>query len=111
MSDLARRRTRLGTQRSAALPLIWDALERQGWSDARLSAEMGEDTAAVSRLLYGDRKANRKQSVKLHELLGIPFSAWDEPTALKRRRHQSPRPAKSSSDVSASAAADTRKAG
>lgn len=83
-------------QRSAALPLIWDALTRLGWSDARLGAEMHEDSAAVSRLLYGDRKANRQQATKLLTLLGTPLESWDQPCPAKRRKHRSPSPIKSS---------------
>lgn len=67
--------------------MIWDALSRKRWSDARLGAEMKEDSAAISRLLYGDRKANRQQAMKLHELLGTPFEAWDQPCPVRRRRH------------------------
>lgn len=78
----------LGDQRSAAVPMMWDALTRLGWSDARLGSEMRTDSAAISRLLYGDRKANRRQATKLLALLGIPLEAWDRPTALRRRKHR-----------------------
>jgi hypothetical protein len=90
MRDITRRRTLLGPQRSAAVPLIWQALERLRWSDARLGAEMKADSAAVSRLLYGDRKANRRQAVQLHSMLGIPLDAWDQTTSVRRRRHWLP---------------------
>ncbi len=79
-------------QPSAALPLIWAALEERGWSDARLGAEMREDSAAVSRILYGDRKANRQQATKLLALLGIPLDSWDQPCPVKRRRHRAAKP-------------------
>lgn len=88
MADIARRRTVLGPQRSAALPLLWEALARLGWSDARLSSEMGTDTAQVSRLVYGDRPANRRQAKWLFEVLSIPLGAWDEPCPVRRRDHQ-----------------------
>lgn len=87
MSDLTRRRTLLGENRSAALPLVWNAMAERGWSDARLAKEMGERTSIVARLLYGDRPANRQQAVKLYSLLGIPFEAWDERTKVTRRKH------------------------
>ncbi len=94
MGYSTRRRTTLGLQASAAVPLIWAALESREWSDARLGAEMREDSAAVSRLLYGDRKANRQQAAKLLGLLGIPLESWDAPCPVKRRRHRAPRPKK-----------------
>ena len=86
---ILRRRTLLGPQRSAALPFIWAALDRLDWSDAKLGAEMREDSAAVSRILYGDRKANRQQAAKLLTLLEIPLESWDAPCPVKRRRHRS----------------------
>jgi transcriptional regulator with XRE-family HTH domain len=104
MSDLARRRTLLGGNRSAALPLVWNAMTERGWSDARLAKEMGERTSIVARLLYGDRPANRQQAVKLHALLGIPFEAWDQSTKVTRRKHRPIAPAESGTDVSAPAA-------
>ncbi len=64
-------------------------MTERGWTDARLAKEMNEETSIVSRLLYGDRKANRQQAVKLYGLLGIPFEAWDQSTKLTRRKHQS----------------------
>lgn len=84
---------------SAAVPLIWTALRRLGWTDARLGAEMHEDSAAVSRLLYGDRKANRQQAVKLLALLEIPLEAWDLPTMARRRKHE-PAPPRSTQTLS-----------
>lgn len=101
MADVARRRTALGENRSAALPLMWTALIERGWTDAHLAKEMNEDTAIVSRLLYGDRKANRKQGAKLLSLLGIPLNAWDEPTKVIRRKHADVRPAEPDAIVDA----------
>lgn len=89
MMGNTRRRTALGLQKSAALPLMWGALARLGWSDARLGAEMHEHSAAVSRLLYGDRKANRQQATKLLFLLGTPLESWDQPCPVRRRVHSS----------------------
>lgn len=60
----------------------------RGWSDARLAREMDEDSAAVARLLYGDRKANRKQAAALLRLLGTDLGLWDEPCPVRRRRHE-----------------------
>ncbi len=73
----------------------------RGWSDARFAKEIEEETSIASRLLYGDRKANRQQAVKLHALLSIPFEAWDQPTKLRRRKHEA---AASGHDVTADVA-------
>ena len=90
MSDPSRRRTSLGSRMSAAVPMIWSALRARGWTDARLGAEMKEDSAAVSRLLYGDRPANRRQAAWLFTVLGIPLDSWERPCTIKRRKHATP---------------------
>ncbi len=87
MIDVTRRRTKLGKNTSAAIVLIWAEMARRGWSDARLGAEMREDSGAVSRLLYGDRKANREQARWFLENLGTPLASWDERCPARRRRH------------------------
>lgn len=87
MIDIARRRTKLGRNPSAAIVQIWAEMARRGWSDARLCAEMREDSGAVSRLLYGDRKANREQATWFFENFGTPLAAWDEGCPARRRRH------------------------
>lgn len=69
---------------------MWAALARLGWSDARLGAEMRTDSAAVARLLYGDRKANRRQAMTILALLGVPLEAWDFATSVRRRSHRRP---------------------
>lgn len=75
--DDDRRRTRLGSATSAAIPLLWQMLATQG-SQAKLATHLDEDSGNVSRLLYGDRKAGRALSVKLLAL-GVPIESWDEP--------------------------------
>lgn len=67
--------------------MIWAALRERGWTDAKLGAEMREDSAAISRLLYGDRPANRKQAAWFYTHLGIPLEAWDRSCTVKRRKH------------------------
>jgi len=62
---------------------------------------MGEETSIVSRLLYGDRKANRQQGAKLLEMFGVPLTAWDEATKITRRKHIAPQ---SGTDVTAAVA-------
>jgi len=62
-------------------------MDARGWTDAHLAVEMGESRAIVSRLLYGDRAANRQQATKLYDILSIPLHSWDAPCPVKRRRH------------------------
>ena len=88
MTDPKRRRSELGGARSAALPFIWAEMWRRGWSDAQLAAAMNESRAVVSRLLYGDRPANRHQATRLLELFGVPLSSWDEPCPVRVRKHR-----------------------
>jgi hypothetical protein len=73
-----RRRREVGRAASAALPVLWAILSRNGWSHARLAQELGEDSGKIAKLLYGDRKPGRKLSKKLDDI-GVPVSLWDEP--------------------------------
>jgi len=67
---------------------VWEALRKRGWSDGRLAKEIGETSAQVARVLYGDRSASRQIAVKLHQTLGIAFDLWDLPCPVKRRAHE-----------------------
>jgi hypothetical protein len=69
---------------------MWAAIAERGWNDARLAAETGIDVPSMTRLLYGDRTANRKQAVRLYEVIGVPFSAWDETCSARTRKHSIP---------------------
>lgn len=77
MADERRRRT-LGTETSAALPVLWALLEEREWSQAQLAANTGVDDGNVARILYGDRKASRVIAVRLMAL-GVAIELWDEP--------------------------------
>lgn len=94
------RRTKLGKSASAALPILWDEMERRGWSDSDLAREVGSDDGNISRIVYGDRKPGRVLSSKLFARLGIGFDLWEQPCSVKRRPHRS---APSTSDLHAKA--------
>lgn len=71
-------RERLGGDRSAALPLLWDARRRFG-SQASLARAVGTDDGLIAKLLYADRKPGRSLGVRLRDRAGVPIEAWDEP--------------------------------
>lgn len=107
MADDRRRRT-LGNVPSAAVPALWALLDEHGWTQAKLAAEIDEDSGNVSRLLYGDRKASRTTAVKLHAL-GVAIGLWDEPLPAGWLPHaaDSSGPKKAVSDDDATIATST----
>jgi ribosome-binding protein aMBF1 (putative translation factor) len=76
--------------------MVWAEQEKRGWSDAKLAAEMREDSAVISRLVYGDRRANRQQAAWFLSRFEIPLEAWDEPCPVRRRKHKHVRHAEAS---------------
>lgn len=74
-----RRRQDVGEAASAALPLLWDVLQRRNWSHADFARELSEDAGKVAKLLYGDRKPGRQLSLKLLERFEISLALWDLP--------------------------------
>ncbi len=72
------RRRDVGESASAALPVLWAILSRRGWSHARLSQELGEDSGKIAKLLYGVRKPGRVLAKKLFDI-GVAFELWDKP--------------------------------
>lgn len=71
-------RARLGDERSAALPLLWEARRRFG-SQASLARAVGTDDGLIAKLLYADRKPGRTLGVRLRDVAAVPIEAWDEP--------------------------------
>lgn len=71
-------RVDLGESPSAALPVLWNITERNGWSHSRLALELKEASGKISKLLYGDRKPGRRLAKKLEDL-GVATELWDEP--------------------------------
>lgn len=74
-----RYRQHLGTEASAALPMVWAEMRRRNWKPADLGRAVQEDGGKIARMLYGDRKPGRSFSVKLRDVLGTPIEAWDQP--------------------------------
>lgn len=64
---------------SAAIPILWSALERLDWSHAETARKLDVDKAMVAKLMYGDRRAGRDLSLLCKNVLGVPIEAWSEP--------------------------------
>lgn len=71
-------REHLGSDRSAALPLLWAARRRFG-SHAALGREIDADDGLVAKLLYADRKPGRSLALRCRDAAGVPIESWDEP--------------------------------
>lgn len=78
-------REHLGEHFSEGARLLWEKLPklarewgvRPGSVREELTRRLGAARGTVSRYLYGDRKPDRVQAVKLQELAGIPPATWD----------------------------------
>ena len=73
------RRTTLGLASSAAIPVLWTALDRLGWSHAETARRLDVDKAMVAKLMYGDRRAGRDLAILCKKLLGVPLESWSSP--------------------------------
>lgn len=73
----------LGSEFSEASRLIWTELERRGWSREYLIARVKVSRGAMTRYLYGDRRADRDVAIRFSRVLGIPVESWTKaPTRL-----------------------------
>jgi len=82
-----RRRQTLGPNASAALPAIWKALARKGWSHADLARALKLSSASVANLMYGNHRASRETSTKLQALLGVKPILFDKPCPPNWKPH------------------------
>lgn len=82
-----RRRRDLGPASSAALPILWAALNERGWTDSRLASELEVANGTAARLLYGDRAPGRALALRLFRRLHVPLESWDEPCPVEAREH------------------------
>jgi transcriptional regulator with XRE-family HTH domain len=73
------RRTTLGIASSAAIPVLWAASDRLGWTHSEIARRLGVDKAMVAKLMYGDRRAGRDLAGLCKKLLGVPYEAWSQP--------------------------------
>lgn len=81
MTERHHRRT-LGTKFNEGARLLWLALAERRWSRERLAEQLGCNSGAVHRWLYGERKPGTSYATKLAALLAIPTDAWGRaPTA------------------------------
>ena len=63
-----------------AVPQLWRALERLGWSQGDLARAIGTSSnGVVNRWLHGHCKPSRKFAGKVEKATGVAADAWDEP--------------------------------
>jgi len=74
-----RRRQELGAFASAALPTLWKALERKGWTHSDFARAAEISTAQAARILYGERGAGRRVATFCFTELGVKLFLWDKP--------------------------------
>ena len=91
-------RTDLGPLFSEGARLLWVAVEAGG-GIAAIRGRLNFSSGEMTRLLYGDRRANLAQANVCAERLAIPTTAWEqqpsqpyEPPAARaaRARYQHP---------------------
>ena len=70
-------RTDLGPLFSEGARLVWVAVEREG-GVAPVRKRLGFDVGEMSRLMYGDRRANLQQANRCLEVLDVPTTAWEQ---------------------------------
>lgn len=91
--DVSRRRQELGGFASAALPVIWGALERKRWSHSDFARELKIRHGSAARILYGDRGVGRKMAALIDEVLALKLGVlWDQPCPPTWKPHQAERP-------------------
>lgn len=73
------RKTTLGPFASAALPTLWKAIERKGWTHADFARAADISGAQASRILYGERGAGRRVASFCYSTLGVKLFLWDKP--------------------------------
>lgn len=79
---MATTRTTLGRNFGEGARLAWLALRRLEWTASDLRERMTGPTGdtigvgVVDRILYGDGLPSIGSAAQLHELLGVPFTAW-----------------------------------
>lgn len=78
-------RTTLGPHFNEGARLLWLRVAEAPYDGSQNALALAIDVGAglVSRWLYGDRKPGRAHSATLHQRLGIPASAWDEPASVE----------------------------
>lgn len=61
---------RMGQRRMALIQQINEALERKGWSQARLAEEMGKEDSQITRLLSPTSNPTLRTLVEIEKALG-----------------------------------------
>jgi transcriptional regulator with XRE-family HTH domain len=83
-----RRRRALGKAASAALPIVWRAMRRKGWTQADLARALEISTAAASGLVYGDFRPGRRVTDRCRTVLGTKADLWDKPVPADWTPHE-----------------------
>jgi hypothetical protein len=89
---VTRRREHVGRFASAALPALWKALERKGWSHADLARYLDLSNGQTAKLLYGDTHCGLSSARLCLEQFGIALLLWEKPCPPNWRPQHRPRP-------------------
>ena len=73
------RRTDLGEHFSEGSRLLWQILEKKGWTQSQLREALGAHPGEISKLLYGDKKPRFDLIVEASRKFKIKAERWDEP--------------------------------
>lgn len=72
-------RCHLGTRFTEGSRQIWIQLPKAKLDVEEFTRKAGWGRGVLLKLMYGDREPNRRQSVQLHEILGIDPAEFDKP--------------------------------
>lgn len=76
---------RLGQRRMALIQQINEALERKGWTQARLADEMGKEDSQITRLLSPTSNPTLRTLVEIEEALGQDLITVNRNLKYKKR--------------------------
>jgi hypothetical protein len=88
--ETARRRHKIGTSASAALPTLWKAIARKGWTHEEFADAVGLHPSSAWRLRYGERGPGPKVTRVCFEQLGVKLILWEKPCPPNWRPHEYP---------------------
>lgn len=71
-------RTRIGDAFSEGCRLLWLAVEAEGLTNAAAGRAVACARPDFLKIIYGDRKPNRDESIRIEDRFKVPIRAWDE---------------------------------
>jgi transcriptional regulator with XRE-family HTH domain len=83
--DVDEAELRLGQRRMALIQQINEALERKGWTQARLADEMGKKDSQITRLLSPTSNPTLRTLVEIEEALGQDLITVNRNLKYKKR--------------------------